>query len=224
MEKYMELIFDYQKRKKMQSHPVFMDIYQEYKLEEEKYGNTKYLLRQAHENLSGNGVVKLDDWIMYYFNSGQKRKSIGNTIQANKYCGRTEEELLSLSRQLLDDINNKKKHKITLQAAANIVFIKIIDEAYENYMRSCNVMFRLAQANTGIQFSLTSPLDAETYDVDIMAKGVSGITGISVVPIDFTDISVYQQKHDIFKMIWGHDVLFIYADINGKTRHPIPVF
>lgn len=229
MSKLKEMIYDYQKRKNMRQHPVFKQIMSKYSFSIEQTGNLKYLLRQAHENTTRTdvkAVVRLGDWINFYFSSGQKRKTVEDTFQSKQYYGRTEDELMFMAEEFfkkatMDGFN------ITMQAAANVIYINIIDLPYEDYMRCCNIVFQLRRRNPDMEFSLTSPLNIENYDVDVIAKRKDFMSGITILPTEQYSTGVelsYAQKHEIFNMIYGCKVIFIYSEVNGKIVGNFPEF
>jgi len=229
MGNFFDMIFDYEKRRKMREHPIFKKASEMFPLTGDNIGNSHYMLLQAHYNATRDNnltVVKMGDWVKYYFASGKKRDLSDNSYQSKQYFGRTEDELMLLSEKFMAKAN-KEGFNIAIQGAANIIYIKAIDEPYDSYMRCCNIMFRLRTKHPDMNFQLTTPLDNESYSVDIMAKKGNAAKGITVLPLDKFGAdkeTEYKQKHEIFKTIWGYDVLFIYSDINGKTAAPLPEF
>lgn len=226
MDKYFKsLIFDYQKRRQMQEHPVFKRI--NITLTSEQTGNLIYLMRQIHENVvqkNPKSVVRLNDWINFYFSSGEKRKTVDNNYQSKQYYGRTEEELMEMSEQLMKNVNSKG-NSINLQAAANIIYIEIIDKPYMEYMRCCNAIFRLKQINPNMEFELSKALDTTEYGVDILAKLNNKLVGaIKVVDKSNFNDKIYKQKHSVFSMIWGVNVEFLECSVNGNISGKIPSF
>lgn len=226
---YRDMIYDYKKRQDMRQHSVFKQIMSKYSLHNEQIGNSRYLLRQAHENITRDNktaVVRLADWVQFYFMSGEKRKSIEDSYQARQYYGRTEEELESLSEDFYERLLNDG-FQLTKQAAANIVYIMTIDYPYDDYMRCCNVVFQLRRKNQDMEFILTSPLDMENYGVDVMAKKEKLVNGITILPDKYFGKgkeSSFKQQHEIFNMIWECSVIFIYAAVNGKITGELPQF
>lgn len=222
-----DMLFNYQKRAEMSKVSMVQEIISKYRFTIEETGNLKYLLRQLHENAirEKKQVATINEWVSYYFKSGEKRKNI-NTPQSKQYYGRTEEEILdmvyALHTRLLND-----GYSPSVNSVANIVFIFVIDMPFREYMRCCNIMFRLKKTYQDMTFSLTTPLDMENYSVDIIAKRKEAVTGITVLPLEMADSMVnitYKQKHEIFTMIWGGEVIFVYAAVNGQTAGDLPKF
>lgn len=237
MEKnYESLIFDYKKRQEMRNHPVFINIKEIWEKglydSPQKVGCLNYLLKQVHENKienNPNAIVKLNEWIRFYFDSGKKRLNEPDTYQSKQYFGRTLEELYSLSLELQKDINSRG-YNINEQAALNIVYIKIIDDTFNEYVRCFNTIFKLQNAYPEFTFVLTKPLESIEYGIDVLVKsGNSIISAIKVcrrpmIKIKEENEKSFKQKHDVFKMIYNVDTIFIYSSINGCIEGNLPTF
>lgn len=230
------LIFDYNKRKQMRDHPVFVqikDIWQRGAYSaSEKTGCLNYLMKQIHENKTidnEDAIVKQMEWIQFYFDSGKKRKTEEETFQNKQYYGRTLEELYEIALELKRDVNNVG-YNINEQAALNIVYIKVIDDTYNEYMRCFNVIFKLKNVYPEFTFSLAKPLEATEYGVDVIVKaGNKMISSLRILPIlaikrKDEEENKYKQQHEIFKMIYNIDTLFVYSSIEGNISGSLPSF
>lgn len=223
-------IFEYNKRQEMKQHPLFQQI--NYKPSSENVGNTSYILRQAHENATRDNpmaVVKIGDWIKYYFASGEQRKELGQeNYQTIQYYGRTEEEIAVMAASLHYDLI-QKGYKITLQAAENIVYISVIDDPYSEYVRCCNIMFKMRKQYPNMKFFLSKPQEMKEYGVDIMAYKDGKLVGaIKTLPRTALGkkerLDEFKQMHDTFKMIYGCNIQFTFSSVPGYTEGPMPVF
>lgn len=238
MEKDIQsLIFNYKKRQAMRNHPIFQKIKEIW--DNSPYNDTSrtgclnYLIKQIHENKvmdNPNAVVKQYEWIDFYFNSGKKRKQENeNTYQSNQYYGRTIEEIYEIAVLLKKDIN-EKGFNITEQAALNILIIKIIDDTFNDYMRICNIIFKLKKLYPEFSFEVAKPLESIEYAIDIMVKsGNQLISSIKTLPRSALKRkeeieNYYKQNHETFKMIYDVNTLIVYSSIEGFIVGDIPSF
>jgi hypothetical protein len=228
MEKDLEsMIFDYKKRQAMRNHPVFIEVKKQWDFDSKDTGNLDYLMKQVHENKVSedeNAIVKQYEWIKFYFSSGLKRKQEEETYQTQQYFGRTLEELYNLSLILLKKVNDSG-FNINEQAALNIVYIKVIDDTYNEYMRCFNVIFQMQKQYPEFTFELMKPLESIEYGLDIFVKSantpVCAIKVLSRSEID-KDKSLYNQKHEVFKMIYAIDTYFIHSSVSGEITGELP--
>lgn len=238
MEKDLQsLIFNYKKRQAMRDHPIFQkikDIWDDgLYCTSSKTGCLNYLMKQIHENKTienSNAIVKQTEWIDFYFNSGKKRKIDNeNTYQSTQYYGRTIEELYELALLFRDDVN-KKGFNINEQAALNIVIIKVIDDTFNDYMRTCNIIFKLKNLYPEFSYEISKPLESVEYGIDIIIKAGNQLTSaIKTLPRSALkkkeEIELfYKPKHETFKMIYNIDTSIVYSSINGFIIGDIPSF
>lgn len=230
------LIFDYNKRKQMRDHPVFIQIKDIWEnglyCTSQKTGCLNYLMKQVHENKTAdnqNAIVKQAEWIQFYFDSGKKRKTEEETYQNKQYYGRTLEELYELALEFQKEVNNSG-YNINEQAALNIVYIKVIDDTYNEYMRCFNVIFKLKKFYPEFTYVLAKPLEATEYGIDVIVKsGNQFISSLRILPRSAIKRKEeveksYKQQHEIFKMIYNIDTLFVYSSIEGYICGQIPSF
>ena len=228
------LLFDYNKRQEMKNHPIFIQIREIWEKEEfsspQKIGNLNYLIKQLHENKSINNkevIVQQKDWINFYFNSGKKRKTEAEVYQSNVYYGRTIEELYDIAMEL-QKVAIEKGFKINEQAAFNIVYIKIIDDTFSDYMRCYRVIFRMKERYPEISCEMAKPLESNEYGVDIIIKLQNKLIGaIKVFPRGAIKKKEeieknFTQKHYIFKSIYEIDTYFVYSSTSGYIAGDLP--
>jgi len=235
MEKNFDnLLFDYNKRQDMKQHPTFIkmkDIWDNNDFSSsERTGCLNYLIKQLHETKSINNpdaIIQQREWIDYYFNSGKKRKTEIEIYQSNIYYGRTMEELYDIAMELKDKAT-ENGYTISEQAAFNIVYIKIIDDTFSDYMRCYRVIFRMKQYYPEFTYSIAKPLEANEYGIDVMMKlnnnliGAIKVLSRSAIKKKDEIEKTFKQKHETFKMIYEVETYFVYSSVSGYIAGELP--
>lgn len=230
------LIFNYEKRQAMRNHPAFFkikDIWNNGLYDTaQKTGCLNYLMKQVHENKAlenPNAIVKQYEWIQFYFDSGKKRKQLEQTYQTEKYYGRTLEELYDLALEFREEVNNAGLQiNINEQAALNIVYIKVIDDTFNEYMRCFNIIFKMKKVYPDFDFFISQPLESIEYGVDVIIKsGNTPVAALKILPRSEIKRkeeveSSFKQKHATFKMIYDIDTFFVYSSVQGYIQGELP--
>ena len=171
-------IYNYEKRLEMRKHPLFIKISEEISnsnfLTTEKIGCISFIIREALEKNSKNNknqLMSIYDWESYYLNSGKHRaeliqKNRGRvTYQNNEYYGRTIDDILNMSKDLY--LTYKDKYNFNQQASLNIIYIKVIDESYDEYKRLINTINLISNINPNHYFEISDALTNKEQAVDL---------------------------------------------------------
>lgn len=216
-------IYPFERRRELVKHPSFSqveEIWQELNTVENT-GNLDYLLKQAISEKEG--MLKLSDWISYYFDSGIKRSLGEKTPQDDIYCGRTLEELYELSKQL-KEATCKKGLALHGKGALNIVYTEVIDRPFEQYVRVYRSIPILQNHYPAFVFEHASPYDSMNYAVDLIVKNNDVmVAAIQVRPFEKINSEakkeMQKEKHELFKMLYDVPVKDMAVDMKGVIRN-----
>lgn len=240
-----KFIYDYEKRKGMKQVPAFertMIIWENGQyLTSNKVGDTSYIIRKAHEkkeDTEPGAILTIEEWERAYFESGTSRKEIllknknANLYQYDQYYGRTIDELTAIAKNFYEDLTQKHGIKLTQQAALNIVYIKVIDDAYSDYMRSINVIKKFQQQYPNFKFYISDALTKveQAIDIEIFNEKGNLIRGVQTLPESFeknTEKNMqrreqFDQQHEAYKDINDVNVDYVYASAGGYIKGQLP--
>jgi hypothetical protein len=241
-------IYNYEKRLEMRKHPLFIKISEEMSnsnfLTTEKVGCMSFIIREALEKNNKNNknqLMSIYDWESYYLNSGKHRaeliqKNRGRvTYQNNEYYGRTIDDILNMSKDLY--LTYKDKYNFNQQASLNIIYIKVIDESYDEYKRLINTVDLISNINPNHYFEISDALTNKEQAVDLFVYKKSNdelIGAIQILPDSYygfeidpdkeAEAEIFKQQHEIFKNTY--DILpdRVYVSLSGQIKGNIPKY
>lgn len=240
-------IFDYDKRTRMRQNPLFkrlsIEVDDKKYLTPEAIGYISYIIRDCLEKLKKeNSTLEMSiyEWEKYYLESGKRRieiiqKNRGRvTYQHNEYYGRNLDDISKIAQQFYNDY--KTQYKFNPQAALNIIYIKVIDESYDEYLRLINTIRNLKNNNPGFIFEISDPLTNKEQAIDtfVYNKDKDLVGAIKILPeyyygfeIDGSreeEKEILRQQHEIFEMTYDIIPDFVYAESSGRIQGNIPKY
>lgn len=242
MSEIYKYMYPFETREKMKSQEKFRELdipwhkgnYKTY----ENFGNLDYLIRLEHEKAvkalnNKNIIIKRADWGKLYEMSGAERKtklaesSVKDTYKLNTYYGRTLDDIAVVAKAFKNDCSENYGINISLQAALNYVYIKVVDETYSNYQRVLNTVLNLATKYPNYQLELTEAIICDNNDVDVFVyKDGEVIGGLQILPYKAgepdEETMETQQKHSLFEMVYGVQPLKIFSNTSGFIKSPLP--
>lgn len=238
-------MYPFEKREKMRSHPTYKEIEIPWEdglyLTTQKVGSVNYLIKEAHKKaiIKGFDMLSRPNWAKYYLNTGKirlekKEEQISDDYyKINKYYGRTLEDLLEIARNFHKDCTSNYNIKMSLQAALNIVYMKVVDDTYTDYLRDVNTILNLKQKLPQYNFELADGLTYDNNAIDVFVYLKENIVGgIQILPENIKKQNQKnpkiktetEQKHDLFEMVYGIKPQIIYASSSGFIKGQLPEF
>lgn len=238
-------MYPFEKREKMRNHPTYKEIEEPWEnglyLTTQKVGSVNYLIKEAHQKviIKGFDMLSRPNWAKYYLNTGKiriekKEEQISDDYyKINKYYGRTLEDLLEIARNFHKDCIENYNIKMSLQAALNVVYMKVVDDTYTDYLRDINTILNLKSKLSNYRFELADGLTYDNNAIDIFVYSNEDIIGgLQVLPENMKKQeqknskikTETDQKHDLFEMVYGIRPQIIYASSSGYIKSQLPEF
>lgn len=238
-------MYPFEKREKMRNHPTYKEIEEPWEnglyLTTQKVGSVNYLIKEAHQKviIKGFDMLSRPNWAKYYLNTGKiriekKEEQISDDYyKINKYYGRTLEDLLEIARNFHKDCVENYNIKMSLQAALNVVYMKVVDDTYTDYLRDINTILNLKSKLSNYRFELADGLTYDNNAIDIFVYSNEDIIGgLQVLPENMKKQeqknskikTETDQKHDLFEMVYGIRPQIIYASSSGYIKSQLPEF
>lgn len=241
-------IYNYEKRVEMRKHPMFIKLSEEIDkgnyLTTEKIGCIPFIIREALEKIQKNdknAKMSIYQWEEYYLDSGKRRsdniqKSRGRvTYQHNEYYGRTLDDILAITKEFY--LAFKDKYSFNQQAALNTIYIKVIDESYDEYKRLINTKETLERVNPNFIFKISDALTKKEQAVDMFVhqRSMGDIVGaIQILPESYygfeldsereKEFELFKQQHEIFELTYDIVPELVYAAVTGQIKGSIPKY
>ena len=217
-------MYPFEKREKMRSHPTYKEIEIPWEnglyLTTQKVGSVNYLIKEAHKKaiIKGFDMLSRPNWAKYYLNTGKTR---------------LEKKEEQISDDYYNDCVNNYNIKMSLQAALNIVYMKVVDDTYTDYLRDVNTILNLKQKLPQYNFELADGLNYDNNAIDVFVYLKENIVGgIQILPENIKKQNQKnpkiktetEQKHDLFEMVYGIKPQIIYASSSGFIKGQLPEF
>lgn len=238
-------IYDYEKRQNMSKVPFFektLVVWEKGKyFTTNKVGDTSYIIRKAHERkeeTEPGAILTIEEWEKHYFSTGAVRKELmlknknANMYQYDQYYGRTMDEIVDIAKAFYFDLTENNGLKLNQTAALNIVYIKIIDDAYRDYMRSINIIKKFQMQYPSHKFYLSDALTKveQAVDIEVINPNGSLIRAFQTLPESFASNSEkiiqrreqFNQQHEAYEDINQVHVDYIYASSTGYIKGQLP--
>lgn len=122
---------------------------------------------------------------------------------------------------------------MSLQAALNVVYMKVVDDTYTDYLRDINTILNLKSKLSNYRFELADGLTYDNNAIDIFVYSNEDIIGgLQVLPENMKKQeqknskikTETDQKHDLFEMVYGIRPQIIYASSSGYIKSQLPEF